>query len=206
LRSRRFLLIAASLAGLSGCAGEGTGQAPAVATEEEVLAPKVTHFYAVGEEVEAGKEVTVCYGVENAETVRIDPEVEKLWPSINRCISIAPARSGSYRLTAAGPGGEDSEELAIKVVAPRPPAGSEKRDTSLIATFLSSSESVSPGAAVTLCYVVGEVDSLTLEPPLKKLEPMNRCIAVRIDSTTTFKLSATAGERNEQRTLTVTVK
>ena len=39
-------------------------------------------------------------GVVNAKEVRLDPPVEKVWPSMSRCFDVAPANTPHYTLTA----------------------------------------------------------------------------------------------------------
>jgi len=48
----------------------------------------------------------VCYGVVNARAVRIDPPIDTLAPSLNRCLEAAPERTTRYTLTAEGAGGQ----------------------------------------------------------------------------------------------------
>jgi hypothetical protein len=61
---------------------------------------KIMHFYAIPGLISRGQKGLICYGVANAKTVRIDPGVEPLKPSISRCLEISPATDTRYTFTA----------------------------------------------------------------------------------------------------------
>ena len=61
---------------------------------------KILHFYVTPGVILRGQKGLLCYGVSNANTVRIDPGVEPLKPSISRCLEISPAANTRYKLTA----------------------------------------------------------------------------------------------------------
>src|SRR5207245_765395 len=61
---------------------------------------KILNFYATPGAIPRGQKGLICYGVSNAKSVRIDPGVEPLAPSISRCIEIRPAADTKYTLTA----------------------------------------------------------------------------------------------------------
>ncbi len=55
--------------------------------------------------IRRGEKLTLCYGVANAKTVKIDPPpAEETWPSMQRCVHVAPTKDTKYTLTA-----EDAE-------------------------------------------------------------------------------------------------
>ena len=49
-----------------------------------------------------GQKAQLCYGVENARSVRIAPMPALVAPSLNRCIDITPRRTTRYTLMAIG--------------------------------------------------------------------------------------------------------
>lgn len=58
-------------------------------------------FYASPGLIRRGDTAQLCYGVANAQSVKIEPETNRaLWPSVNRCIEIAPKKTTTYTLTA----------------------------------------------------------------------------------------------------------
>jgi hypothetical protein len=78
---------------------------------------KILQFYASSREIAAGGKATLCYGVVNATTVRLDPPVEKVWPALSRCFEVTPAKSTRYTLTAEGAKQttvSDSIDIAVK--------------------------------------------------------------------------------------------
>jgi len=63
---------------------------------------KVLHFVASPASIRRGQSALLCYGVLNAESVRIEPHVEDLKPSLSRCIEVRPNRTTEYKLEAHG--------------------------------------------------------------------------------------------------------
>src|ERR1700759_4880884 len=61
---------------------------------------RILQFYAREREIISGEKSLVCYGVVNAEVVRLDPPVEKVWPAVSRCFTVTPAQNTRYTLTA----------------------------------------------------------------------------------------------------------
>lgn len=61
---------------------------------------QIVQFYSGNGAILAGGKTELCYGVVNAKEVRLDPPVEKLWPSMSRCFDVAPAKTTHYTLTA----------------------------------------------------------------------------------------------------------
>jgi hypothetical protein len=82
---------------------------------------KILQFYPEKVQVTAGERTLVCYGVQNARAVRIEPPVEQLDPVLNRCFWVAPKRSTTFQLVAEGANGvEVSQSLTITVNAAHP--------------------------------------------------------------------------------------
>lgn len=62
---------------------------------------KIVSFYAMPGDIHRGDSVQMCYGVANAQSVTIQPDTgRKTWPSLTRCIQIAPKKTTTYTLTA----------------------------------------------------------------------------------------------------------
>lgn len=61
---------------------------------------KILNFYATPSNLRRGEKGMVCYGVANAKAVRLDPPVERVWPSVARCFEVAPRKDTHYTLTA----------------------------------------------------------------------------------------------------------
>lgn len=89
---------------------------------EAELAPervRISSFSATPDFVPPRGRVVVCYGVRNAKTVRIDPPVEDVWPSLSRCFEVFPTRTAQYILTAEDSGRHSAiAKLLIRVHSP----------------------------------------------------------------------------------------
>ena len=61
---------------------------------------KILNFYATPSVIRRGQRANVCYGVYGAQSVRIEPPVEKLRPAVARCIQVSPPGTTTYKLVA----------------------------------------------------------------------------------------------------------
>ena len=98
----------------------------AEATEELVIQVKqtaperkeqrhlITMFLASEPKVGKGQPVTLCYGIEGAETVKIDPPIAELEPT-SRCFSTRITKTTTFTITATA--GSRREERQVTVVA-----------------------------------------------------------------------------------------
>jgi len=77
---------------------------------------KILDFYATPAAIRRGGRATICYGVNAAERVRIEPPVEQLHPAVSHCIQVSPHRDTDYKLTAEDHAGHAvTESLTIEV-------------------------------------------------------------------------------------------
>lgn len=77
---------------------------------------KILNFYLRDSTIAPGGSTLLCYGVVNAGVVRLNPPVADLYPSINRCVEVAPPRDTTYTLTAeAGDGRVTSKSVFLRV-------------------------------------------------------------------------------------------
>jgi len=78
---------------------------------------KILSFYAMPPVIHRGDEVDMCYGVSNAKSVKLDPsEVASMFPSLNRCVKVAPKKTTTYTFTADdGKGNTQTQQLTIEV-------------------------------------------------------------------------------------------
>lgn len=60
---------------------------------------EILHFYAMPGVLRKGESAQLCYSVSNAKTVKIDPPVGRVWPSLNRCLDVTPVADTTYTLT-----------------------------------------------------------------------------------------------------------
>lgn len=62
---------------------------------------EILSFYAIPASLRRGETAQLCYGVSNAASVRIEPAPSGgVWPSLSRCVEIAPKKDTTYTLTA----------------------------------------------------------------------------------------------------------
>jgi hypothetical protein len=97
---------------LGGCSPSpkpGNASPPAKADVSQV---RVTQFYANPPAIPKGAKALLCYGVEGATKVRIEPPVEKLAPSLSRCFEVTPTHNTEYKLIAENASGATAEATA----------------------------------------------------------------------------------------------
>jgi hypothetical protein len=166
---------------------------------------KITNFYASPERIEPGGAVSLCYGVEQASTLEIEPPVERVWPALSRCFAISPKETTTYTLKAKGAGGEDTRSVTVVVDAALTPRHAAV-PAPLIRFFAASTHETSAGRPVTLCYGTFDAVAVRIEPGVMRLEPTSRrCFSLPIEKTTTLTLVARGADGREERER-VTVK
>jgi hypothetical protein len=74
---------------------------------------KILSFYVSPGLIRRGEKALVCYGVVNARTVRLDPAVERVWPSASRCFTVMPDHETRYTLTAEDAAGHTAAESFV---------------------------------------------------------------------------------------------
>jgi hypothetical protein len=73
-------------------------------------------FYASPDTIHRGESTRLCYGVANAKTVKLEPQSNPVWPSLSRCVEVAPAKTTTYTLIIEdAPGNTKSQTLEVKV-------------------------------------------------------------------------------------------
>ena len=60
----------------------------------------ILNFYASPAAIHPGTHVSLCYGVSNAKSVVIDPDLGTWKPALSRCIDLQPRHTTEYTLTA----------------------------------------------------------------------------------------------------------
>ncbi len=78
---------------------------------------EILQFYASPGVIRRGETAQVCYGVSNAKTVRIEPRpAGGVWPSLSRCVEVAPAKDTTYTLIIEdGKGSTKTASVEVKV-------------------------------------------------------------------------------------------
>ena len=77
---------------------------------------KILTFYAAPPAIRAGSSTLICFGVNAAKSVRIEPPVEELHPALSRCFPVTPRRDTEYKLIAEDAAGHSTTQtLTIHV-------------------------------------------------------------------------------------------
>src|ERR1035438_865059 len=162
-------------------------------------AARITQFYTTKALISRGETALVCYGVENATTVWLDPPRQELSAALARCVEVSPVRDTTYKLTAEGADGKAATgELKVAVGAARP----------RIVNVNVSALEVRTGDLVSLCYAVENARAVTIDPiGFRGGSGGKGCATDQPRKSTTYTISAigTGGEKDQER-VTVQVK
>src|ERR1039458_1290409 len=118
--NRYFGIALAVAAGmLTGCSSpERRAEAPAGAAPPEPSpadAARITQFYTTKALVSRGDTALVCYGVENATAVWLEPPRQELSAALARCVEVSPVTDTTYKLTVEGADGKTvTGELKVR--------------------------------------------------------------------------------------------
>jgi hypothetical protein len=213
IRQTAPILCLASLAVACGSSNPtATNPKPAVPPANHLVPQpaKILLFYAAEPVIARGESVLLCYGVENAKSVRIEPPVEDLKPSFNRCFSIAPEKTAEYKFIATDEAGSEvSQRVEVRVEGVKHVERvrhHEEGSTGLIASFSADPKQVAPGQDVNVCYNAIGADTVKLTPGLAGPAAKLGCIKSAVSQTTTFTLEATKGGKTESKSIEVKVR
>ena len=176
---------------LAGCTGDPQSPAPAKSGEKTGKV-RITQFYASPANPPRGEKTLLCYGVENATEVRLDPPVERVWPAMARCFEIDSAKEATYKLTAARGAESVSQSVTVK---PGPPA------VKIIEVSINKLQ-FAPGEPATVCYKAKNAVKTAIEPGTW-IDPHTLafgCIADHPRRTTTYTVTVTgvAGDTDSE--------
>jgi len=63
---------------------------------------RILQFYASRRAITPGEKALLCYGVENARSVKISPDTEDVYPALSHCVEIVPEHTTHYTILAEG--------------------------------------------------------------------------------------------------------
>jgi hypothetical protein len=78
----------------------------------------IMSFYATPGIVRPGGRAIICYGVNGAKNVRIEPPVEEIRPALSHCLQVTPRADTEYKLIAEDAAGHSVSESFVLKVAP----------------------------------------------------------------------------------------
>ena len=79
---------------------------------------RILNFYATRGAIRRGEHANLCYGVNGAKSVRIEPLTEELHPAVSYCLQVSPASSTSYTLIAEDAQGHTAKQSFVIQVNP----------------------------------------------------------------------------------------
>ena len=165
---------------------------------------KINAFYPRDLTVTEGGMTLLCYGVSNAKSVRIDPPVDGVSPSLTRCVEVRPTRETRYTLTAVGADGQAvSQSVTIGI-------GSDTAALPKIASFrIDGTQKDYAGKTVfSLSFAAQNAEEISINPPVFPTlhgSPSGQ-FSVKPDKTTTYTLSVKGKNGHvAQKQLTVEV-
>ena len=152
MHGRLWIAVAAAAITLTRCASPEKKAGVSAPPPDE--GARITQLYAA-RPAARGEKALVCYGVENAKTVWMEPPRRELSAALSRCVEVFPTADTTYKLTAEGPDGRQvTRELKVAVGAPR---------AKIVNVNVSALE-VKAGELVSVCYTVEHARAVTIEP------------------------------------------
>ncbi len=186
---------------LAGCSSQPPAN-QAKKTEPAKPPAAVTQFYPTASRIGRGETVQLCYSVDNATKVRLEPPVEEVWPALSRCFPVRPASTTTYTLTASDEQGHSaSKSLTIEV-------GAAKAAGPHIIEVTVNKLQVAPGEPVLVCYTARNATSVKITPGETTQQTAERgCVTDNPKATTTYQVVATgAGGQTDSERVTVKVR
>jgi len=164
---------------------------------------KILQFYARDGSLVEGTKSVICYGVLNAKSVRIEPRLEGVSPSLNRCVEVSGEKETRYTLTAEGADGRTVSESFVLGVRP------DAETLPLITTFaVTKRERDYTGKWIfSLAFAAQNPEEVSIDPPVFRTlhrSPMGS-FYVAPEKTTTYTLTVT-GKRGHKATKSLTVE
>ena len=179
----------------------GCSLLPAPKSEQKapapVPSPKITQFYATLPKMQPGDKELLCYGVENAIEVYLEPPRQQLTASLSRCVEVVPSKNTVYRLTAESADGQKvTQDVTVTVGAAR----------AKIVEVRVNNLNAKRGETVSLCWSVSSAQSVTIDPiGFKAGSGAYACTTHQPKETTTYVVTA-HGADGDQDSEKVTVK
>ena len=201
--NRYFGIALAVAAGmLTGCSSpERRAEAPSSSSSEPspADAARITQFYTTKALVSRGDTALVCYGVENATAVWLEPPRQELSAALARCVEVSPVADTTYKLTVEGADGKTvTGELKVAVGAA----------LARIVNVNVSALEVKARDLVSICYTVENARAVTIDPiGFRGGSAPKGCATDQPRKSTTYTVSAVgAGGDKDRERVTVKVK
>lgn len=185
--------------------GRNQEQAQRAAEFERIYggtAVKILQFYSAAGTLLEGDSATICYGVINAKSVRMEPPVDGVSVSLNRCVAAAPDEDTRYTLIAEGNDGRVVSESFVLQVKPDPATLPK------ITSFRIADHKIDHGHHIfVLSFTVQNAEEIDIEPrvfPTLHGAPYGS-FYVKPGKTTTYTLTV-AGKKGRKTWKQLTVE
>ncbi len=156
----------------------------------------ISNFGAGPAIIEPGGSSVLNWGVSGADDVTIEPGIGAV--SSNGSLSVSPSETTTYKLIATGKG---KEKVALCTIT----VNEGSQEPLIISSFDASPDSITPGENAVLNWHVAGVSNVTIEPGIGVAEPAGT-LNVSPASTTTYKLTASNGDKEDAAYCTVAVE
>ena len=163
-----------------------------------VVPPKIASFSVSPSAIPANGQAQLCYEVENADSVHIEPNIGERKPASKECLSVTPSETLTYTLTAIAADGQSTSRQITLNVRPVP---SQPVPRPQILSFKASPEQVVDDGTAQLCFRLKDASYAQLDPGARSLavSSQDQCVEVRPLKTTTYTLKAFNSEGVETR-------
>src|SRR5664280_1919296 len=191
-----WIVLAAAGGMLTGCS---TPEQRAVVPATPPEGARITQFYTTKALLSRGETALVCYGVENATAVWLEPPRQELSAALARCVEVSPVADTTYKLTVEGADGKTvTGELKVAVGAA----------LARIVNVNVSALEVKARDLVSICYTVENARAVTIQPiGFRGGSARKGCATDQPRKSTTYTVSAVgAGGDKDQERVTVQVK
>ena len=152
--------------------------------------PTITSFTASPTSISPGQTSTLSWVVSGATSLSIDQGVGTI---SGTSVSVSPAASATYLLTATNAGGSTTATVTISVAGSRP----------AITGFTANPATIITGQGSTLSWAVSGATSLSIDQGVGVVTGTSKSVAPT--TTTTYTLTATNGAGSSSATTTITV-
>ncbi len=156
----------------------------------------ISNFDAGPEIIGSGGSSVLHWEVSGADNITIEPGIGPV--SSNGSISVSPLETTTYKLIANGKG---NEKVALCTVT----VNNGSQEPLLISSFDASPDTIAPGESAILNWHVSGVSNVTIEPDIGVVEPTGT-LSVSPTGTTTYKLTASNGEKEDESYCIVAVE
>jgi hypothetical protein len=185
---------------MAACSGGSRKDTESSKSEPQASAVKITQFYANPPSIPRGEKSLLCYGVESAASVRIEPPVEKLSPALARCFEVTPKEPTTYKLIAEGRvGGTAEQSITVDVGGARP----------VLFDLSINAQSVKPGQLVSFCFQSKNASSVSGGPGKFQHggKPQRDCLVDQPAKRTTYEIVVSNAQGlTDRASMTVEVK